>query len=529
MNYLPQLTENEVHYICSVIPLQDSIHYFRNNPREFAKIMPGFRATSMKNQTQVSALLFRNRNQYFISTFIEKHISNWLSQIQGQIAKMMEDGNSKNLALLHTLPSCFFVDNIGLFFKLINEEYSEEFIALLSEAVTATKKTSVEHEKLQSKIKAKESEIRNLQAELDSAKLNLEIIGKKLYERNTEIKVVKRGLVELDKLKSTVQNDKEMIVVLEAKIQVRNETINGLRKELSEAKNRSQQPEVQIRAELEKQHAAKTSEQQAAPKPKCPSDIEEFKDYLGYNLENIGVPTDSEYFALLKDHLGKIPFQGMPIIVNRGVGTTLVKCIANTLVGQPNVKMLSFSKDPSIDDLDSFLSSAGRVVCLDNFIGNCNETELLSLFDNHRDKVIFLTVAYDRTIHYVSREFLRYCQYLNLNRIAVLSDNAELTEDPSTVEEVEFNPRKISHDNRYSFLLREMLGEFGFLQNLIEQKCAAISDEQDLWRVMAFDVLPYCVDVLQIAPYNTSERLIKYAGDAGRCAYRNLFKGWFAR
>jgi hypothetical protein len=68
---------------------------------------------------------------------------------------------------------------------------------------------------------------------------------------------------------------------------------------------------------------------------------------------------------------------------------------------------------------------------LDNFIGNCNETELLPLFDNYRDKVIFLTVAYDRTIYYVSREFLRYCHYLNLNRIAALSINAELTEDPS--------------------------------------------------------------------------------------------------
>jgi len=529
MNYLPQLTENEVRYICSVIPLQDSIYYFQGNPKEFVKIMPGFRATSMKNQAQVSALLFRCRNQSFISSFIEKHISNWLSQIQEHIAKMMEDGDSKELALLHTLPFCFFVDNVGLFFKLINEEYSEEYIALLSAAVTATKEASVQQDKLQEELKAKKSEIRKLQAELDSAKSDFERTGTKLNERNTEIKVLKRSLADLEKLKSTVQNDKEIIVALEAKIQVREETINGLRNELAEAKNSSQLLEAQIRAELEKQHAAKTSEQQAALKPKCPSDIEEFKDYLGYNLENIGVPTDSEYCALLKEHLSKILFQGIPIVVNRGVGTTLMKCVANALIGQSNVKTLAFRKDLSIDDVDSFLSSAGRVVCLDNFIGNCNETELLSLFDNHRDKVIFLTVAYDRTIHYVSGEFLRYCQYLNLNRIAALSANAELTEDPSTVEEVEFEPQGISQDNRYSSLLREMLDEFGFLQSLVEQKCTAISDEQDLCRMLVFDVLPYCVDVLQIAPYNTSERLIKYAGNAGRCSYKNLFKGWFAR
>ena len=156
-----------------------------------------------------------------------------------------------------------------------------------------------------------------------------------------------------------------------------------------------------------------------------------------------------------------------------------------------------------------------------------NETELLPLFDKHRDKVIFLTVAYDRTLHYVSGEFLRYCQYLNLNRISALSTHAELTEDPSTVVEVEFQPQGICHYSRYSNILREMLGEFDFLQSMIEQKCTAISDEQDLCRTLAFDVLPYCVDVLQVAPYNTSERLLKYAGDAGKCPYKNLFKRWF--
>jgi len=119
MNYLPQLTENEVCYICSVIPLQDSIYYFQRNPKEFAKIMPGFRAASMKNQAQVSALLFRCRNQYFISSFIEKQISNWLSQIQEHIAKMMEDGDSKELALLHTGPVTLFRRCIKFLYLLI--------------------------------------------------------------------------------------------------------------------------------------------------------------------------------------------------------------------------------------------------------------------------------------------------------------------------------------------------------------------------------------------------------------------------
>lgn len=524
MNYLPQLTEDEVRYICSVIPLQDSIRYFQRNPIEFAKIMPGFRAKSLKNQARVSALLFRCRNHHSISSFIEKRINNWLTQIQEHIAQKMDDGDSKELAILHTLPFSFFADNIGLFFKLINEEYSDEYIALLSAAVTATKEASSQ---LQEELKDKESEIGNLQTELNSAKSDLERTRIKLNKRDTEIKVLKGSLADLKKLKSSIQNDKEKIVALEVKIQEREESIDGLRKELVEAKNSYQQLEVQIKSELEKQQAAKVYEQQAALKSKCPRDMEEFKDYLGYNFENICVPTYSEYYALLKEHLSKILFQGIPIVVNRGVGTTLIKCIANALIGQTNVKTLVFDINFSIDDVNRFLSSSGRVVCLDNFVGNYNETELLPLFDKHRNKIIFLTVAYDRTIYYVSEEFLRYCHYLNLNRIPAFSANAALTEDPSTIEEVDFEPQGISRGNRYASLLREMLSEFGFVQSLVEQKCATIFDEQDLCRVLAFDVLPYCVDVLQISPYNTSERLIKYAGDAGRCSYKNLFNRWF--
>ena len=37
--------------------------------------------------------------------------------------------------------------------------------------------------------------------------------------------------------------------------------------------------------------------------------------------------------------------------------------------------------------------------------------------------------------------------------------------------------------------------DFGFVPSIIEQRCAAIYDEQDLCRMLAFDVLPYCVDV----------------------------------
>lgn len=529
MNYLTQLTENEVHYICSVIPLHDSIYYFQKNPKEFAKIMPGFRAKSMKSQEQVCTLLLRCRNHYFISSFLEEHIDNWISQIQEHVAKMMDDGDSKELALLHTLPFSFFADNIGLFFKLNNEKCSEEYITLLSAAVNVIKGSSVQQNKLQEELELKESEMGKLQSKLDSTESDLDEEGVKLDQSHTKIKELKCKLTDVEQLRSTIQNDEKMVMALKSKILLEEGTINDLRNEVAEIKNTNQLLETQIRSGQEKQRIAKELERKAAQKPKCPRNLEEFKEYLGYNLENIGLPTNCDYFVLLKEHLSKILFQGIPIILNRGVGIILIKCIANSLIGQLNVKMITYNNNTLIEDIDSSISSDERIVCLDNFIGNYNETKLLPLFNKHRNKIIILTVAYDRTIRYVSREFLRYCQYLNLNRITALATNVELTEDPSTVEEVESEFQEVFKENRYASLLREILNEFDFPKGLIEQKCTAIFNEQDLCRILAFDVLPYCSDVLQIAPYNVSERLNRYAGDSGRCPYKTLFQRWFAK
>ena len=528
MKYLPQLTEDEVRYICSVIPLQESVCYFKHYPKDFAKVMPGFRATSMKNQAQVNTLLYRFRNQPFITSFIEKHISRWIEEIQGCITQRIDDGDSKEAALLHTLPNCFFADNIGLFLKLVNEEYSEEFIALLSVAVKAIKDSDGKREKFDNEIKDKASEIKKLQGQFENVQLELFRTGTKLNECSSEIKDLKRTNASLEKMSAAIQSNEESIAAFKSKIHDREEIIQQLRKELTEIIDSKKQIEAQIRAELEKQQNIKAAQQEAAVKPKCPNNMDEFKDYLGYNLENLGVPSNSEYFAILKEHLCCTLFQGVPVVINRGVGMILMKCIANALVSTSNVRTLAFCKDLSAQDVEKFLSIDGRVVCLDNFIGSFNETELLPLFERHRDKIIFLTVAYDRTLYYISEEFLRYCHYLNLNRIEALLGNADLTEDPSTVEEKEANLQCVLPGTRYSQALRDMLSEFGFRRSLVEHKCIYVSSEMDLCRALAFDILPYCVDVMRIAPYNTSERLIKYSGDAGRCQYKNLFRRWFA-
>lgn len=528
MNYLPQLTEDEVRYICSVIPHQDTISYFTQNPKEFAKIRPGFRVKAI-SKAEVSKLLFGYRSRPFISYFIEKHISDWLSQIQKHFTKRMESGDSKDLALIHTLPFCFFADNVSLYFKLVNEEYSEEYITLLSETVKSIKEATDEQDKLNEKIKVIEDDYKKLQAELESKDAELDRNKDKLISKLSELDVLNCKISALEKHQVAAIKDKEAIDSLQKEKRIYLDKIERLTTELAKAKSNSLLLEEKIRVELEKQQKCMDEEQSSAASPKCPCNLDEFKDYLGYNFTNIGMPNDAEYFPLIIDHLSKILFKGIPIIVNRAMGINLIKCVANTITGKSTVEMKSYRQDVILEKISKFLISAERIVCLDNFIGNYNETELIPLFEKHRDKIIFLTVAYDRTLGYLSKEFLRYSQYFNANRIGALSVNVELTEDPSTIVENSYLPQFAYGENRFQNIFREILRELGYPKSLIEPSCASIANEEDLCRALVFDTLPYYTDVLQINPYNTSERLLKYAGNHGRCPQKNLLMRWFGQ
>src|SRR5690606_18821883 len=97
---------------------------------------------------------------------IEKYISNWISQIQKRITKYMEEGDSKDIALIHTLPFSFFADNVGLYFKLVNDEYSEEYIALMGAIIRNIKEVDKEQGELKEKVKALEMQSSKLQEEL---------------------------------------------------------------------------------------------------------------------------------------------------------------------------------------------------------------------------------------------------------------------------------------------------------------------------------------------------------------------------
>jgi len=528
MNYLSIMTEDEMRYVCSVIPLQHTIGYFKQNPKDFAKVMPGFRAKSLKNQEQVSGVLYRNRNQHFISSYIEKHINRWLDEIGAAINERIEDGESKESALLLTLPHCFFVDNIRLYFKLSDEEHSEDFLSLLSAGVKIIKDSDIEREKSKAGLETRTNEVSRVKTELERVQSELDKANRKLSDRLDEIEKLKRANSDLEKLKNVIFVHEQSVEQLKQKAEAQEDYIQQLKAGLSAAKDEQLQLEQKIKDELIKQQEMEMSRQSVAHKPKCPEDLDEFKNYLGYNFENIGLSTRNDYYPLLKDHLCEILFQGKPIIISRSSGLSLMKCVSNTLVNTPVVPTLEFADNVTEKLLSNYLSQNNRIVCLDNFIGNYNETTLITLCDGHKDKIIFLTVAYDHTLAYVPDELLRYCHYLNLNRIEAFSSDNELTEDPSHFDESETVVIPTAPDLRWSVFLKETLEELGLRGALSIYKQSLVTNELTLCRLLAYDILPYCTDVLQITPFNVSERLVKYAGNSGRCPYKDLFGRWFA-
>lgn len=526
MNYLPMMTDDEIKYVCSVIHPQSVSSYFQRHPKSFAKIFPGFRPNAM-HRFNIADLLFKYHNRGFISSFIEDHINHWLPEIQEHIDQCMDEGDSKDAAYIKILPQSFFAGNVTLYFKLIEEEHHEAYLSLLSAAVVEAKRVSEELDALKADGVAKDKDIERLQSELQDVAIALEKSKVKQNEYAVDIKALKQGVSETEELNRVILDKDKVIIGLKAEVKSLKKSEKELNIALTEIRSNQQQLEAQIREELETQQTEKAKKQTEALKPLRPIDLDEFKEYLGYNLKDIGATTPSDGLFLLKHLLCDILFQGIPIIINRGTGESLMKCVTNALVGSKNVSALTYSNDVSTQEIESFLSSDERVVHLDNFIGNYNETELLSVLQQHRNKIIFLTLPYDRTLRYIPYEFFRYCNYLNLNRIPALLTNANLTEDPSECDEVAAETPELCPDTRYSPLLGEILCELGLSPSLMMHKLARISNEQDLCSVLTFDILPYCVDVLQIAPFAASERLSKYAGDMGRCAYKNLLKEWF--
>lgn len=219
---LENFSEAEIQYICHRITPKRIRMYFQKNPKEFTAIYHGFRAGTLSDDDTVSCV-YKNIKKQFIISFIEKYISQWLQEIRNFRNELEEQGISPDEALLRTLPQSVFSENIDLYFKCIDESYSEDYISLLKAA-------------LQYAEQEKDKDI------LENAVTNNE----EGYEREAELAILRNRTDELSNAVSKLQNE------IDSNKDIQVETVESLDKVTAE----KEQLQNDLIAANEQVHAA---------------------------------------------------------------------------------------------------------------------------------------------------------------------------------------------------------------------------------------------------------------------------------
>lgn len=601
MNYITELVEDDLRYICSLISYKETSDYFRKYPKEFYKLRPGFRVKSLQKDDIIKTL-YDFRNTGFIASFITRHISQWLKEINTELYEVKQTGLNEEETYINVLARSVFAHNVPLFFRIIKEEKSEEYLHLLSSGVNQLLKlleeTTVEINKHKEELGEKADLIRKQKNELEElvrkseklqdqlSRINLDE-NRRIAEIAQKDEIIKVLQAEISKLSRDLtclsENNKKITVSSIATQEMLSNQIDELKRQISEyeievsalqanliltknAEEESQKRELlitdmqetiqslneyrisyeetinELEAALEEARHANSSLSESGDDssrltvktklvlPQRPVDMEDFDDYFNYNLNNIGFDKNCEAYTLFVRYLENIVFKGMPLLIKHGPGVNLANCLANTLHGQQLAAILSYSENAGMQEIKEFLThTPDRVVCIDGFIGNCNEMEMIPLLEQYRDKIIILTYMYDRTLNYVPMEILAYMQYVNVDEFAPLLRIKDITEDPSEIIEEPFALRgdESPDNNRYKKIFREIAEQCGICRDVINTISDSIEEEDYMNSVLMFSLLPYVAKVMCLNPYNCSKRLQKYAGESGKCPQKSIVLRWF--
>lgn len=549
MNYLLDLTKEEIKYICSEIPFQESVAYFRRYPKEFTKLKPGFRVKSLTRKDVVKTLYdFRNRD--YIASFIVKHINRWIEEIEEELSHKTNEGMNAEMAYIDVLSRSFFAKNVPLYFKIKEEEKTQEYLEVLGAAIfyQFNNQEIIEKERCtyRQDLVEKEKRIETDRQEVEIYEKNTVDLKKRIAEMKVTIDAY---IVDSEKKEKQMMDlsdkTKQLELALgekekqEENINIEIEALNSRIEKLSSEKQICLQTISDLEEALKKEREeVKTQIIQLKPAevnfsdvnmPLGPDDMDDFDEYFVYNLNNIGFDESSEMFNSFVNYLEGIVFEGMPLLIKHAPGINLANCIANTLYGQSKANLLPYSENIDNNKIKDFLSATSdRVVCLDGFIGNCNEIEMIPLLEQFRNKIIFVTYMYDRTLKYIPVEILAYFHYLNVDEIKQLARIKDVTEDPSNIYERAYAVQKnISSDNRYGKIFSEIATECGFHQDIISAMKNDINGEESMNNILIYTLLPYVSNVLLRNPYSCSKRLQKYAGESGRCPQKEIIMRWF--
>ena len=193
-------------------------------------------------------------------------------------------------------------------------------------------------------------------------------------------------------------------------------------------------------------------------------------------------------------------------MIKRDYSDAMIKCIASSIFGSQDYSLLQYDCNMNTNHIIEYLETSKDIMCFDNFLGNFNETVLLSICSHFKNKIIFFTYSYDRTLNHLSEEFYEYIYYVNLCHISScdLKNSFEL-------ETIMLSNENVSTSSYYETIftreLKMILKELGFSESVISLKCRFVNDMYSLSAVLLLDILPYYKNVLRKNPFLYSKKL----------------------
>lgn len=551
MRYYAQLSEDEIRAICLCYPYKELITGFKKCSKDFSALMPGHRPQSISEENGRN-LIANNPRSNLTAKMVEVLLSSWMPKIDGFVKEQIADGKETDYAYIVAFSNLGFPSFARIYFHLSGKCFGDERISAIESgaaALSAEKERSKEQDIFVSTSKKLEELRRQKDGELKEKE-------QEIKKKGAEIKVLSRALSEEREKTFALLEENKQIQMLQVQLAEATLESERLRRELQDCNTRleSAQEACRDREEL----VRVCCEEKAALQIKLvegqtrlaemendratvldltyrdtvdelrPVDMDEFVEYLSYNLINIGLDRTQPYFSLLMGYLRDTVFNNKPIICNQAIGHTLARCVSNTLCGSPDVRIIPYTEGITSIDIQNLLETDNRILVFDSFIGNINEKELLPIIRRAKRKIIIITAEYDKTIAYLlPEEVLSYCTYINVGHIPALFEINALDEDPSTIKEELILPVYQRPNSRAQRLCREIMRELGYPPAIIGVLSEQMSSEEKLAEYLAFSIIPYSIEAYGVSPYNASDRLGKYAGFSGKCVYKDLLMEWF--
>lgn len=571
IDMVEMFNDTELKYIINVIPTPGIRNYFKRYPKDFQKTFPGFRVNATIPAERYLIEIKRNNDFIvnLVTSFLEQSIKEIDEAIEESKKESdLETALIKNLSCSHfsANPSIYFKlkneekedDAYGILlaaikmygelskennslkdeyerlkkqFDGLHKENSEqvEYISALEMDKETYKSTNKELsqnlEKINNDIKNLEYANEILRADYKKTIDEIEVLKTKFSEakeRISNLQEAKKSLLsELESLKiqhnESLKNEEELktrIEILSADIESKNAEIVELQEKLANtielqltktddsfefkndvdiSRNQDIIPTIEVIKEIEKKHGTYY----------FVKDYEEFRMDLDYCLMDANVNEGKE---VLTSYLDRLYTERKIIIGNRKDCRFIVECFSSILCSKEYTNITYFD-GIKLRDIITAVENGGRIIYLDNFIGNYNETVLISLLSIYKDKMIVISAMYDKMFMYITSDILRDCNYINLQRLN-LSDNIDF--DSCICEEQISEYKKELIDNAPTSALISILRDLKLNEQVRTSLSINVNSHTDSDAILTFGVLPYLVDVRGETPFENSDRLLSY-------------------